>query len=222
MELVEAINKRKTCRGFKTDPVPQDILQEIMTNSLRAPSWGNTQPWEFAIATGKPLEEIKQGFADAAAEAPAPDLKFPSKFPDSYLSRLPNRPRPPADRSDTDLRTERQLNSAQLYKTPCIIYIYTEREMYEQENYNNVYAVFDCGLIAQNICLLAVPHGLSTVIAAQAVRCPEVIKEKLGIPDTKLIVLGIGIGYPDPDHPQYSVYSSREPLDKVSKWYGFD
>ncbi|MEE8419792.1 MAG: nitroreductase family protein, partial [Dehalococcoidales bacterium] len=165
MELVEAVNKRKTCRGFKTDPVSQDILREIITNSLRAPSWGNTQPWEFAIATGKALEGIKQSFADKAAEAPAPDFPFPGKFPDSYLARLPNRPRPPADRSDTDLRTERQLNSAQLYKTPCIIYIYTEREMYEQDNYNNVYAVFDCGLIAQNICLLAVPHGLSTVIA---------------------------------------------------------
>ena len=30
MELVEAINKRKTARGYKTDPVPQEILQEIV------------------------------------------------------------------------------------------------------------------------------------------------------------------------------------------------
>ena len=60
MELVEAINKRKTTRGFKTDPVPLEILQNIMTTALRAPSWGNTQPWEFAIASSKTLEQIKQ------------------------------------------------------------------------------------------------------------------------------------------------------------------
>ena len=222
MELIEAVTNRKTCRGFKTDPVPRDILRGIMNDSLRAPSWGNTQPWEFAIATGGVLDSIKQGFADKAADAPAPDIPFPGKFPDSYLARLPNRPRPPADRSDVDIRTERQLNSAQLYKTPCIIYIYTEREMWEQDNYKNAYAVFDCGLIAENIMLLAVEKGLGTVAAAQSVRCPEVLREKLGIPETKAIVLGIIIGYPDTEHPQFNVYSSREPLDKVATWHGFE
>src|SRR5665811_1114050 len=115
MELVEAINKRKTCRGFKTDPVPQDILREIMTNALRAPSWGNTQPWEFAIATGKVLEKIKQGFADKATDEPSPDLPFPTKWPEKFLARLPNRPQTPAERIDMDIRTERQLRGAQLY-----------------------------------------------------------------------------------------------------------
>lgn len=221
MDLVEAINKRKTCRGFKTDPVPQDILKEIMTNALRAPSWGNTQPWEFAIASGDVLKKIKQGFADTAAEDPAPDLPFPSKWPDSFLARLPNRPQTPAERSDKDIRTERQLRGAQLYDAPCVIYIYTDSGAFKQEGYDNVYCVFDCGLIAQNIMLLAVPHGLSSVAAAASVRNAAVLKKELHIPDNKLIVLGIAIGYPDPEHPQYSVYSKRVPLEENTSWHGF-
>ena len=221
MELVEAVNKRKTCRGFKADPVPQEILMEIVKNAQRAPSWGNTQPWELAIATGDVLKEIKQGFADKAAEAPAPDMPFPSKWPEKFLARLPNRPRTPAERSDADIRTERQLRSSSLYDAPCVIYIHVDRGAFEQEGYDNVYAVFDCGLIAQNIMLLAVPYGLSSVAAAQSVRCPEIIKEKLGLPESQLIVLGIVIGYPDPEHPQFSVYSPRVPLDEVVTWHGF-
>jgi nitroreductase len=60
VELIEAIRKRKTTRGFRTDPVPKDIIRKIMADAQRAPSWGNTQPWEFVIATGKPLENIKK------------------------------------------------------------------------------------------------------------------------------------------------------------------
>jgi len=70
--------------------------------------------------------------------------------------------------------------------------------------------------------LLAVERGLGTVAAAASVRCPDVLRKILGIPDTKLIVLGILIGYPDQDHPQFRVYSPREPLDKIARWYGFN
>jgi len=222
MDLVEAINKRKTTRGFVPDPVPQEILREIMTFALRAPSWGNTQPWEFAIASGKTLEQIKQGFADKADEEPSPDLPFPRSFPEHILSRLPGGPRAPANRDDRELRRERQLEGSKLYGAPCAIYIYIDRKIFEQEGYHNVYTIFDCGLIAENIMLLAVERGLGTVAAAASVRCPDVLRKILGIPDTKLIVLGILIGYPDQDHPQFRVYSPREPLDKIARWYGFN
>jgi nitroreductase len=226
MDITEAVNKRKTYRGFKPDPVPQEILRELMELALRAPSWANTQPWEFAIVTGKRLEEIRQGFAQKAAEEPHPDLAFPRVFPEPYLSRLPAMRRGPdaaRRREDKELRKEMRLQGSRLYGVPCVIYIHTDRSFYLQQGESvNVYAVFDCGLIAENIMLLAVKYGLGTVPAAQAVMYPDVLRRVLGLPDSRLIVLGIGIGYPDMSQPQSQVYSTREPLDKVAKWYGFD
>lgn len=219
MELKEAIYKRKTTRGFISDLVPRNIMQEIMAKALRAPSWGNTQPWEFAIATGKELEQIKKGFADKADENPSPDIPFPRRFPEYVLARRPGGPRPAVSQ---DERQQRQLRAASLYDAPCVIYIFIDREFFKQEGYDNVYAVFDCGLIAQNIMLLAVEQGLGTVAAAAAVRCPDVLREVLKIPESKLLVLGIAIGYPDTEHPQFDVYSAREPLEKVATWHGFD
>jgi len=48
------------------------------------------------------------------------------------------------------------------------------------------------------------------------------LRRVLGIPDSKVIVLGISVGYPDWDDPVNQFRSEREPLDSVSTWYGFD
>ncbi|MFC1921474.1 nitroreductase [Chloroflexota bacterium] len=225
MELIEAVNKRKTTRGFKTDPVPREVIQEIMEKAQRAPSWGNTQPWEFAIAGGSVLDEIKQAFLEKADENSKPDLPFPRQFPEFITARLPyaRRQQEPDGRDPKEVLKERQIQGAKLYDAPCVIYILTDREMFEQDGeHHNVYSIFDCGLIAQTIMLLAVEHGLGTVAAAASVRCPEALREKLDIPESKVIVLGILIGYPDTEHPQYGVYSSRVPLEEISSWHGFD
>lgn len=225
MELKEAINKRKTTRGFTDKPVPKEILEELIKQALRAPSWGNTQPWEFIIAGGDVVSEIKQAYLDKADENPSPDLPFPQQFPEFIRERLPyaRRQQPPDDRDPKEILKERQVMGSRFYEAPAVIYILTDREMYEQDGKNkNTYAVFDCGLIAQTIMLLAVEYGLGTVAAAQSVRCPEVLREKLEIPESKVIVLGILIGYPDTGNPQYEVYSDRVPLDEITRWYGFE
>ncbi|HEY95923.1 MAG TPA: hypothetical protein G4O15_13415 [Dehalococcoidia bacterium] len=225
MELKDAINTRKTTRGFTDKPVPKEILEEIVKQALRAPSWGNTQPWEFVIAGGDVFTEIKQAYLDKAEETPSPDLPFPQQFPEFIRERLPyaRRQQPPDNRDPKEVLKERQVMGSRMYEAPAVIYILTDREMYEQDGRSkDTYAIFDCGLIAQTIMLLAVEYGLGTVAAAQSVRCPEVLREKLEIPDSKVIVLGILIGYPDTENPQYKIYSDRVPLEDISRWYGFE
>jgi nitroreductase len=84
---VEAISKRKSIRAFKSDPVPVDTLKQLMKLALRAPSWGNTQPWEFVIVSGKELEEIRSGFVENAEDALNPDIDRPQQYPESYAAR---------------------------------------------------------------------------------------------------------------------------------------
>ena len=88
MDISEAIYQRKSIRAFKPDPVPQKILKAILEESIRAPSWANTQPWEFAVATGKPLEEIRAGFLENSSTSPSPDVPRPPHFPERYAARI--------------------------------------------------------------------------------------------------------------------------------------
>ena len=229
MDTIEAINQRRSIRAFEPDPVPKEILKEIMELALRAPSWGDTQPWEFAIVTGKKLEEIRQAFAEkaAAAEVDNPDIPRPRGFPEPYDTRYHALGRKVLElkgisREDKEKRTRWILQGLRLFEAPCAIYICIDRSLYQQGDTVNIWPLFDCGLVAENIMLLATSYGLGTVAQIQAVLYPDVLRNALEIPDSKLIVLGIAVGYPDWDDPVNQLRSERELLDNVSTWYGFD
>ena len=51
MELVEAIKERRSIRRYKSDPVPHEVIQEILENAVWAPSAQNLQPWYFLALT---------------------------------------------------------------------------------------------------------------------------------------------------------------------------
>jgi len=167
MDIVEAIQQRKSIRAFKPDPVPKEILKEILDLALRAPSWANTQP-------------------------------------------------------DKEKRRWWLLQGLKLFGAPCVIYIVIDCSFHIQGNGLNIWPIFDCGLVAENIMLLATKYGLGTIAQIQAVVYPDVLRKVLEIPDSKLIVLGIAVGYPDRDDPVNQLRSEREPLDNVSTWHGFD
>jgi nitroreductase len=228
MDIVEVINQRKSIRAFKSDPVPKAILKEIMELALRAPSYDDTQPWEFAIATGTKLKEIRQAYVEkAAAEEPNPDIPLVPGFPEPYDTRRRVLGRKIFElkgipREDREKRLWWRLRGLRSFEAPCLIYVYIDRSFYLEGGKLNIWPVFDCGLVVENIMLLATGYELGTVAQIQAVLYPDVLRKVLGIPDSKLMVVGIAVGYPDWNDPVNRLGSEREPLDNVSTWHGFD
>jgi nitroreductase len=41
--------------------VPQKLIEDIIALAMHAPSSMNTQPWNFAVVTGEPLNRIRAG-----------------------------------------------------------------------------------------------------------------------------------------------------------------
>ncbi len=229
MKLDEAIRQRKSVRAFKSEPVPKEVLSEILSAAQRAPSWANTQPWEFVVATGDKLAEINRAFIEktTAGEPMQPELAAPQGFPEPYDSRRRTVGRAlfvelGIERGNQEKRAWWGRQGLTLFGAPVLIYILTGRDFYHQEGGANVWSVFDCGIVAENIMLLALDHGLGTIPAIQAVAHPEILRKTLAISDSSLIVLGIGIGYEDESSPLRQFRSGREPLDDITSWHGFD
>jgi nitroreductase len=220
MDISEAINRRKSIRAFKPDAVPLDILKKILEEAIRAPSWANTQPWEFAVATGRPLEEIRAGFLEKASTSPSMDVPRPPAFPEQYAARIRVLDRQNRLLTQKDWES-RMVQNFKHYGAPAVIYLLTQREFYYQTKGLNVWALYDCGAVAENILLLATQYGLGTIVQAQAVAYPDVLRKALEIPDTKIFLLGIAIGYPDWEHPINQFRTEREPLDSITTWHGF-
>jgi nitroreductase len=63
------------------------------------------------------------------------------------------------------------------------------------------WSLFDMGLFAQSLLLAAHAYGLGTVPQAFLTDYAMDVKKFLDIPDTKRMVLGISIGYADPEAP---------------------
>lgn len=49
LELPEVIKQRRAARAFKSDPIPEDILERILHLGIQAPSGFNLQPWRFIL-----------------------------------------------------------------------------------------------------------------------------------------------------------------------------
>jgi len=61
MTFDEVIMGRRSCRGYRPDPVPRKLIEEVIALAIRAPSSMNTQPWSFYVVTGEPLDRIRRG-----------------------------------------------------------------------------------------------------------------------------------------------------------------
>jgi nitroreductase len=61
MQFDDVILGRRSIRGYRPDPVPRALIEEIIGLAMRAPSSMNTQPWNFYVLTGEPLDRIRAG-----------------------------------------------------------------------------------------------------------------------------------------------------------------
>jgi nitroreductase len=52
MTYDDVVLGRRSIRGFKRDPVPKDVIKEVIALAMRAPSSLNTQPWNFTVVAG--------------------------------------------------------------------------------------------------------------------------------------------------------------------------
>ena len=49
MEILEIIKTRRSIRHYKSDPVDEDTINTVLEAARWAPSWHNTQCWEFIV-----------------------------------------------------------------------------------------------------------------------------------------------------------------------------
>jgi len=220
LDLVEAIKARKSIRGYKPDPVPKNVLEEILEIAVHAPSSMNTQPWEFTIIAGDVMEKIKQANIEKfnAAELPRMDVPRGEKYTDEYrerqvalavqLFKLMG-----ITREDKEKRTEWMRKGFRFFDAPAAIIISMDKSVGSGGE-------FDCGVISQTIALTALNYGLGTCIQGQGIMYPGVVRKFTGIPESKLIVICLTIGYPDWDFPANKVQAEREPSENITTWCG--
>jgi len=220
MDIIEAINSRYSVRAFKPGLVPRHVLEELLTVSQRAPSWANTQTWEFAVAGGEVMRELRETMAARAfaQDERGPDIPRP-EWPSPYQERrrangISLYKTLGIQKDDVERQLQWFVDMYRFFDAPNAIFIYTERDL-------SAWAIMNVGLVAQTISLAALNFGLGSIMLAAGAGYPDVVRRILTVPESKQLVIAIAIGYPDPDAMVNKFRTERVPLSKVCTWHGF-
>ena len=222
MSLSEAMLNRKSIRGFTSDSVPKEALARIIELAIQSPSASNAQPWHLAVLTGDPLAELnRRAVALREVGAPInPDVAPADLFGD-YLRRrrevgIQVFKLLGIERHDMAGREAWNRKALRFFDAPVGIFIYTDGTL------ERARTDFDLGLLTEALCLAAMCVGLGTCIDQQALCYPELIREITGIPEAARLTAAVAMGYPDWTFPANQLDSTRESLETVTSWHGFD
>lgn len=58
----ELVASRHSVRDFRADPVPSEVIEEILEDARQAPSWSNTRPFMLALATGDRTDRLRAAY----------------------------------------------------------------------------------------------------------------------------------------------------------------
>lgn len=218
MDTIEAIYGRRSVRAYKTDPVPKDTLEKILDAALHAPSWENTQPWEFAVIGGPIMAQLRAAIKEkmTASEKPNLDIPWP-KFSGVHHERsraLGKKLLPEIGLQKQDM-SQWWSAMTQFFYAPCGIIAHMDSSLGE-------WSILDMGLALENLMVAAWHYGVGTCAISAGVIYPDILHNLLSIPDSKRIIVGLAVGYPDLENPRATFRSDREPLKNLVTWHGFD
>ena len=218
MEAIECIKTRMSIRKFRHGPVPKNILTEIINTAQWSPSYKNSQPWEVVIVSGKKKEELSGLLVRLLEEGktPEPDIPEAVSWPRDIEERINELMKNRGallclDLNSPEIKKKSKAANFRFYGAPHGIFLFHDSVL-------NEWSIFDIGLFAQSLMLAAHAHGIGTVPQAFLTDYSLEVKQFLGIPESKRLVLGISIGYPDTENVINAYRTTRVETEKILRW----
>lgn len=216
MDILVAIEERRSSRAFLDRPVERPLLENLLRLSAQAPSAINLQPWEFVVVSGEEKCRLSRTLLKRLREkkircGPGSAKPLPERLVERQRQLL--RVLSPTLPEGTDFETFVNEGSCDFYGAPTAV-ILTLDEVFSSAR------LTDLGITAGYLVLAAHALGLGTCPIGLITAFEEDIREELSLPDSKKVVLGIAVGYPDPGAPVNRSRSRREPLKELVRWRG--
>ncbi|WP_199086638.1 nitroreductase [Bosea sp. ASV33] len=209
--------ERFTCRAYRSDPVPEDIIQGILQIAGKTASWCNVQPWQVVIASGETTERFREALTAQAHADPegAPDIPFPPGHHGIYKARRQETgyrlyAALGIAREDRERRLSQSLENFRLFGAPHVAIVTVPAEI-------GPYALADCGSFVGSFLLAARAFGVDTTPQAALAQHSAFIRDFFDIPDTQKVLCGISFGYADRDDPANGFRTSRASSEEIAR-----
>lgn len=222
--LSRLLAERFSCRGFRPDPVPRPLIEQMLSIAQLTASWCNTQPWQVIVTEGEGTETFRQklyeratqGGMGAGGQPTDGDFPFPARYPGIYKERQREVGWQLYESvgiayGDRAASGKQVLENFRFFGAPHVLIVTSERDL-------GVYGAIDCGLYVGSLLLAAQSLGIGMIPQAALATYAPLMHEHFGIPDNRLIVVGASFGFPAEDHPANSFRSRRAALTDAVTW----
>jgi len=196
------------------------MIFKVLEAANNVPSWANTQPWEFYVAAGEPLERLRERYLENfKKDVPRnPDIPVPQSWPEEHQKRTfelgaARFAAMGINRDDVEARNEIVKNNYRFFDAPVVIFPCMDRALSQ-------WSLFDMGSVSQSLMLAAQHYGLNTIPAIMLAAYPDIIRQELQLPDHLNILIGIALGYGEPDSIQNNYVTTRRQVDEFVKIIG--
>jgi nitroreductase len=219
MDLIEGIETRCSTRAFKDTQIPEETLNKIIEVAANSPSYTNTQPWEVGVVCGQKRDDLSRLIYDLASKKTErrPDISTPKNWPPEHEARAREHGARrlaalSVERDDAAEREKLGLMNFEFYGAPCAVFLFIDDAL-------NEWSIFDMGLFSQNLILAAHAFGVESCLQASVTGYSREIKKFLGIAESKKLIIGIALGYPDNEAKLNTYRSVKQKPEAFTKWY---
>ena len=222
MNVSEAIDSRRSVRGFLPTPVDPAVIRRVVEKAGRAPSGGNVQPWHIDVVGGQKLDELKVIMAKRVMEAPKGEPTeyhiYPETLPSPYRDYrfqvgedlygslgIP--------RDDKMARMMWFARNFQFFGAPVALFCTVARTMGPPQ-------WSDLGMYLQSLMLLLREEGLDSCPQECFAIYPQTVGRFLELPDERMLFCGMSIGFADEADKANQFRARRAPLEAFANFHG--
>jgi len=197
-QFYDDMNNRRTCRYYSSEPVPKEVIENIIRTAGTGPSGAHTEPWTFVAVSDQDLKASVRQLIEEEEEI-------------NYKKRM-------GAQWTTDLQPlKTNWEKEYLTTAPYLILVFKQAYGFNPDGtkknhyYNEVSVAISTGL------LLAAIHkaGLVT-LTSTPLNCGPALRTLLGRPNNEKLMVLLPVGYPAEDCTVPDL--ARKPLDEISVW----
>ena len=233
-EFSQFLASRRSTRDFLSTPVSPEVIEQILTDSLTAPSWSNTRPFKVAVASGDVRDRISAEFLSrwgvlskimrkgilnklriiySRYGLPTSNRFIVKPYPAELKPRAERVGREMYEtlgvtRGDRTARDQQWAKNYSFFGAPVELFIYVHKSLH-------IYAASDAGLMMQNLSLSAHAQGLGTCAQGAVAIWDDVVRKEFDVPKSYRLLCGVALGYPS-DSAVNDFKANRLSVDEIT------
>jgi nitroreductase len=198
-DVFDAARTRRSVRAYTKQPVPPDVLREIIAVARYAPSGSNIQPWKVHALTGRALRRLSDALVQEFLSG-RPEKRYYKYYTDPIEEPYLARRREcgwglystlEIKRGDFEKSKGYRKRNYEFFGAPAGLVFSIDAKL-ERGSW------LDYGMFLQTIMLAARARGLHTCAEASISNYPDVVRRELGIGEDMIVICGMAVGYADP------------------------